>query len=207
MFACTFIGFISRCCSRLWLCSCFLLTILATAAAGGHYTYEIEFAGHTIFVKLAFKYLMRQAKGNAQRIAGSKIFECLVSPLFFLGASQKEGRTGRDDRTTGGKRFEQWTLIAQMKYWRMCVCVCEKGTREGSGHTAWPCWRRSGIHQNWWQPRMMHTRASCSQSSVGQSIKRPAQLHQSSEKGNPKPKTKWLFPETTGGRARAMHGV
>jgi len=35
----------------------------------------------------------------------------------------------------------------------------------------------------------LHTRLM---QSVGQSIKRPAQLHQSSEKGNPKPKTKWV---------------
>jgi len=66
---------------------CFIFTIVA---AVGHYTYQIEFAGHTIFVKLAFKYLMRQAKGNAQRIAGSKIFECLFFCfIFFFGVLAK----------------------------------------------------------------------------------------------------------------------
>lgn len=131
MFACTFIGFISRCCSRLWLCSCFLLTILATAAAGGHYTYEIEFAGHTIFVKLAFKYLMRQAKGNAQRIAGSKIFECLVSPLFFFFwvlAKRREGQEGTTGRQAASdSNSEHW-----LHKWNIegCVCVC---VRRGRG--------------------------------------------------------------------------
>lgn len=128
------------------------MLVLGTDCCCGHYTYQIEFAGHTIFVKLAFKYLMREAKGKCQRLESQV--------LKYLSVQ-------------GAPKFEQWTLIAQMKYWEIEKDVRREGVR--SGRDLWRVTQADLAGARHPSNLMaVQARDSCTESvsqSVGQSIK------------------------------------
>lgn len=108
-----------------------------------------------------------------------RIVESQVVKYLSVCSFGSLARKGRNEATDSNS--ELWTLIARMKYLGM----------------GWMEWSVSDLADGAGHPSKLmalHTRLM---QSVGQSIKRPAQLHQSSGKGNPKPKTKWAFSLST----------